>query len=152
MTVARTPALVLIDGEHYPPVVRDALQQGGERYEFLAALFLGGAEKIERAGLKEGAEKLYGLPVMFADDYPAGWAAGLDAAIERYRPGVVVDLSDEPVLGYTQRFRLASTSLGPRGRIRRLRFPLQPRDFQASLRTFPRSPSSVPVSGLARPQ
>lgn len=111
MTVARTPALVLIDGEHYPPVVRDALQQGGERYEFLAALFLGGAEKIERAGLKEGAEKLYGLPVMFADDYPAGWAAGLDAAIERYRPGVVVDLSDEPVLGYTQRFRLASTSL-----------------------------------------
>ena len=103
----RIPAIALIDGEHYPPVVADALRQGAERYEFRAALFLGGTEKIERAGLKEGAEELYGLPVIFAED----WALGLDAAIDRYEPNVVVDLSDEPVLGYVERFRLASTTL-----------------------------------------
>jgi cyclic 2,3-diphosphoglycerate synthase len=105
------PAVVLIDGEHYPPVVRDALRHAAGTYELRAAVFLGGAEKIERTGLKERAEGLYGLPVIFADEFAGGWPAGLEAAIERYRPEVVVDLSDEPVLGYVQRFRLASTSL-----------------------------------------
>ncbi len=100
-------AVVLIDGEHYPPVVVDALQQAADRFEFRAALFLGGTEKIRRDGLEDGAEKLYGLPVIFDDD----WSRGLDTAIDRYRPQVVVDLSDEPVLGYTERFRLASKSL-----------------------------------------
>ena len=103
----RIPAIVLIDGEHYPPVVADALRQGAELYEFRAALFLGGTEKIERAGFKEAAEGLYGVPVIFAED----WLRGLDSAIERYDPRVVVDLSDEPVLGYVERFRLASTAL-----------------------------------------
>ena len=70
------PPLVLIDGEHYPPVVRDALRQLRERYEFRAALFLGGAEKIDRAGLKEKAEGLYGLPVVFADESAGGWRPG----------------------------------------------------------------------------
>ena len=100
-------AVVLIDGEHYPPVVVDALQQAADRFEFRAALFLGGTEKIRRDGLEDGAEKLYGLPVIFDDD----WSRGLDTAIDRYRPQVVVDLSDEPVLGYVERFRLASKSL-----------------------------------------
>jgi cyclic 2,3-diphosphoglycerate synthetase len=103
------PALVLIDGEHYPPVVRDALRQGADRYDFVAALFLGGTEKIERAGLSDRAEELYGLPVVFAA--AGGEAAALGEAIDRYRPRVVVDLSDEPVLGYVERFHLASTTL-----------------------------------------
>ena len=103
----KVPAVVLIDGEHYPPVVVDALRQGADRYEFRAAVFLGGTEKIEQEGFQERAEELYGLPVVFAED----WLQALEAAIDRYRPQVVVDLSDEPVLGYVQRFRLASTSL-----------------------------------------
>ena len=103
----KIPAVVLIDGEHYPPVVVDALRQGAERYEFRAAVFLGGTEKIEREGLKERADKLYGLPVVFAED----WQQALESAIDQYGPQVVVDLSDEPVLGYAQRFRLASVSL-----------------------------------------
>jgi cyclic 2,3-diphosphoglycerate synthase len=100
-------AAALIDGEHYPPVVAEALQQGAERYDFLAALFVGGLEKIERGGLEERAEEVYGLPVVFDDD----WVRGLNTLIERYRPQVVVDLSDEPVLGYVERFRLASAAL-----------------------------------------
>jgi cyclic 2,3-diphosphoglycerate synthase len=100
-------AVVLIDGEHYPPVVVDALCQASDRFDFRAALFLGGAEKIRGGGLEEGAEEVYGLPVIFDDD----WSRGLDTLIDRYQPQVVVDLSDEPVLGYTERFRLASKTL-----------------------------------------
>ena len=100
-------AVVLIDGEHYPPLVVDALRQAADRFDFRAALFLGGAEKIRWAGLEEGAEEVYGLPVIFDDD----WSRGLDTVIDRYRPQVVVDLSDEPVLGYIERFRLASKTL-----------------------------------------
>ena len=73
--MARTPAIVLIDGEHYPPVVATRCGRR-QTYEFRAALFLGGAEKIERAGLKERAEGLYGLPVMFADESPVAGRPG----------------------------------------------------------------------------
>lgn len=103
----RRSAVALIDGEHYPPVVVEALAQAAGRFEFRAALFLGGSEKIEAEGLQETAEELYGLPVIFDSDS----ARGLAAAIARFQPEVIVDLSDEPVLGYEQRFRLISESL-----------------------------------------
>lgn len=82
----------MIDGEHYPPVVRDALAE--LPYEFVAAVLAGGTEKL-RGG--EG----YRLPV----------CAGLEEAIAEHSPEVVVDLSDEPVLGPKQRFALASRAL-----------------------------------------
>ena len=82
----------MIDGEHYPPVVRDALAE--LPFDFVAAVLAGGTEKIR------GGED-YGLPLL----------AGLDEAIAAHRPEVVVDLSDEPVLGPKQRFALASRAL-----------------------------------------
>jgi cyclic 2,3-diphosphoglycerate synthetase len=82
----------VIDGEHYPPVVRDALAE--LPFDFAAAVLAGGTEKIR------GGED-YGLPLL----------AGLDEAIAAHRPGIVVDLSDEPVLGPKQRFALASIAL-----------------------------------------
>ena len=85
-------AVALIDGEHYAPVVRDALAE--LPYEFVAAHVLGGTEKLR------GGED-YGVPL--ADD--------LDAALAEHRPDVVVDLSDEPVLGPAERLRLASRVL-----------------------------------------
>ena len=103
----RRSAVALIDGEHYPPVVMDALRQAADRFEFRAALFLGGSEKIKSGDLESEASALYGLPVVFDVD----WPRGLRRAIDEYGPEVVVDLSDEPVLGYEQRFRLASESL-----------------------------------------
>jgi hypothetical protein len=42
----RPRALALVDGEHYPPVVRAALEHLGGRHRFVAALFLGGTEKL----------------------------------------------------------------------------------------------------------
>jgi cyclic 2,3-diphosphoglycerate synthetase len=85
-------AVAVIDGEHYAPVVRDALAE--LPYEFAAAYLAGGTEKLR-------GDDEYGVPVL--DD--------LDAALAQYAPSIVVDLSDEPVLGPRERFRLASRVL-----------------------------------------
>ena len=103
----RSTAVALIDGEHYPVVVADALRQLSDRFDFKAAVFLGGTEKITAGDLEREAGGIYGLPVVFDSDM----TRGLARAIEEFGPEVVVDLSDEPVLGYPQRFRLISESL-----------------------------------------
>jgi cyclic 2,3-diphosphoglycerate synthetase len=79
-------AVALIDGEHYAPVVRDAL--AGMPYEWVGAILVGGTEK-----LREGA------------DYGVTLVDGFGEA------EIVVDLSDEPVLGPAERFRWASRAL-----------------------------------------
>jgi cyclic 2,3-diphosphoglycerate synthetase len=81
-------ALVLIDGEHYAPVVRDALE--ALPYDVVAALLVGGEEKLR------GAED-YGVPLV----------ESLDGA----EADLVVDLSDEPVLGPRERLLWASHAL-----------------------------------------
>ena len=58
----RPVAIALIDGEHYPPVVLDTLRALADRYELVAALFLGGEEKL-RDRQAEELDELYGLPV-----------------------------------------------------------------------------------------
>ena len=85
-------ALALIDGEHYAPVVRAALEE--LPYDFVAAHLVGGTEKL-RGG----------------SDYGVAVAADLDRALAEHRPELVVDLSDEPVLGPVERFRFASRVL-----------------------------------------
>ena len=85
-------ALALIDGEHYAPVVKSALAE--LPYDFVAAHVVGGTEK-----LRDDAD--YGVEV----------AGDLAAALAQHRPELVVDLSDEPVLGPRERFRLASRVL-----------------------------------------
>jgi cyclic 2,3-diphosphoglycerate synthetase len=81
-----TRAVALVDGEHYPDVVRDAL--AALPYEWVGAILVGGTEKLR------GAPE-YGVPLV----------EGFDAA------EVVVDLSDEPVLGPAARMRWASRAL-----------------------------------------
>jgi cyclic 2,3-diphosphoglycerate synthase len=85
-------ALALIDGEHYAPVVKAALEE--LPYDFVAAHVVGGTEKLRGDA-----------------DYGVGVAPDLDAALAEHRPELVVDLSDEPVLGPRERFRLASRVL-----------------------------------------
>ncbi len=55
--------VALIDGEHYPPVVRFALTALGDEHEVAAAVFVGGTEKVDA----EDAEA-YGVPVVRASD------------------------------------------------------------------------------------
>ena len=83
-----TRAVALIDGEHYAPVVRDALAD--LPYDVVAALLVGGTEKLR------GGED-YGVPLV----------ASLDAV----DVDLVVDLSDEPVLGPRERMLWASRAL-----------------------------------------
>ena len=85
-------ALAIVDGEHYAPVVRDALAE--LPYEFVAAVLVGGSEKLR------GGED-YGVPL----------APDIESAFATHAPEVVVDLSDEPVLGPVERFALASRVL-----------------------------------------
>jgi cyclic 2,3-diphosphoglycerate synthetase len=85
-------ALAIVDGEHYAPVVRAALAE--LPYEFVAAVLVGGREKLR------GGEE-YGVPL----------APDVEAAFAAHAPEVVVDLSDEPVLGPVERFALASRVL-----------------------------------------
>jgi cyclic 2,3-diphosphoglycerate synthase len=79
-------AIAIVDGEHYPDVVRDAL--GELPYEFVGVMLIGGTEKLR------GAPD-YGVPIV---EEPG------DASI-------VVDLSDEPVLDPATRLALASRFL-----------------------------------------
>jgi cyclic 2,3-diphosphoglycerate synthetase len=85
-------ALALIDGEHYPEVVRAAFAE--TTYEVVGAVMLGGTEK-----LREDAE--YGVPLY----------ESVESGLGESRPEVVLDLSDEPVLDARRRFRLASRVL-----------------------------------------
>jgi cyclic 2,3-diphosphoglycerate synthase len=85
-------AFALIDGEHYAPTVRDALAE--LPYEFVGAYMVGGTEKLR-------GDADYG--VSLCDD--------LEAALRELEPELVLDLSDEPVLGPAARFRLASEVL-----------------------------------------
>ncbi|MGZ4320336.1 MAG: 2,3-diphosphoglycerate synthetase, partial [Gaiellaceae bacterium] len=99
-------ALALIDGEHYAPVVRDALAE--LPYEFVGALMLGGTEKLR------GGED-YGVPLV--------------SSIEEAAPDVVVDLSDEPVLSPAERLAWASRALAAGARYEGADFRFEPPVF-----------------------
>lgn len=97
-------AVVLIDGEHYIPVTQWAIDTVVRKnYDVLGAVFIGGTEKI---GTQKDLEVL-GLPIVFENDP----LTGIDRAIDQLQPDVVVDLSDDPVVGYEQRFRFANLIL-----------------------------------------
>jgi len=85
-------AVAVIDGEHYAPVVRDALAE--MEHDVVGAFLVGGSEKLR------GGED-YGVP-LFHD---------LGEALAATAPDLVLDLSDEPVLGPRERFLLASRVL-----------------------------------------
>lgn len=96
--------ILLVDGEHYPPVARwGILAASTMGYVPVTALFLGGTEKVLPGTLPE-----LGVPVR---------AAGPDAlqalarAIDELSPEGVLDLSDEPVVGYRERMELAAVTL-----------------------------------------
>ena len=117
-------ALIVSDGEHYPPVVRDTL--AALPHEVVAVWLAGGTEKLR------GGED-YGVPVVDS----------LERAILELEPELVVDLSDEPVLGPRERFRVAS-------RVLALGLPYQGPDFRLdppSFAPFPRPALSIVGTG-----
>lgn len=93
------PVIALIDGEHHPAAVRDALDSLDPAW----VIFCGGEEKV-RAGVLEDAESHYGRPVELGSP---------EEALRRLAPGAeaVVDLADEPVLPAAAKLRLAALAL-----------------------------------------
>ncbi|HZN87393.1 MAG TPA: hypothetical protein VFB44_00315 [Thermoleophilaceae bacterium] len=89
------PAIALIDGEHHPAAVRDALAG----LELAGVIFCGGEEKLPPGPLEEH----YGLPVE-TDPEPA---------LRRLAPAAdaVLDLADEPVLPASAKLRVAALAL-----------------------------------------
>jgi cyclic 2,3-diphosphoglycerate synthetase len=89
------PVIALIDGEHHPDVVREALA----RLDLAGVVFCGGEEKLGSGSLEDH----YGRPV---DTEP-------EEALRRLAPGAeaVVDLADEPVLPPRAKLRLAALAL-----------------------------------------
>jgi len=94
-----TRAIALIDGEHHPAAVRDAL----DSLDPVAVVFLGGEEKV-RAGVLEDPVPHYGRPLAVGDPWELlpGLAADADA---------VVDLADEPLHPAAAKLRIASLAL-----------------------------------------
>ncbi len=96
--------VVLVDGEHYPPVTRWGIETARERgYDVAGALLVGGTEKLD-----PGSTPDFGVSTRAAG--PDRMAA-LAAAIAEFSPEAVLDLSDEPVLGYRERMELAAVAL-----------------------------------------
>ncbi len=117
--------LALIDGEHYAPVVREALAALPD--EVVAAVLVGGTEK-----LRGGHD--YGVPLR----------ESVEGAIHELSPDAVVDLSDEPVLGPVERLRLA-------GRVLALGLPYEGADFRLEPPQFePVGTPSLAVIGTGK--
>jgi cyclic 2,3-diphosphoglycerate synthetase len=93
------PVLALIDGEHHPPAVRDALDRLERERGLAGVVFCGGEEKLGPGPL----EGHYGRPV---EPEP-------QAGLRKLAPGAVavVDLADEPALAPAARLRLAALAL-----------------------------------------
>jgi len=101
------PVIALIDGEHHPPAVRDALDRLDAERGVASVVFCGGEEKVPAAVLA-APEGHYGRAV--ASGAPV---AELVRAAVRSRPEAraVVDLADEPVLDAPAKLRLAALIL-----------------------------------------
>lgn len=91
---------MLLDGEHHPSVVRDAIVGLAP----VGAVWCGGEEKVPREVLGDPAAH-YGIEFDPAESR--------EDALRRLAPGadVVVDLADEPVLAASAKLRLASLAL-----------------------------------------
>jgi cyclic 2,3-diphosphoglycerate synthetase len=95
--------VALIDGEHHPSVVRDALDQLDRERGLAGVVFCGGEEKTGPAVLAAAADH-YGR-----DIETAGPEAGLRALAAPGR--AVVDLADEPILTPARKLELAALAL-----------------------------------------
>jgi cyclic 2,3-diphosphoglycerate synthetase len=94
-----------VDGEHYPPVVRAAIEHIASRTPdcvVVGAALLGGREKLALDGSFDVGVPLVGGPT--PEDAMA-------AAMARFAPELVIDLSDQPVVDLRVRMQLVTAAL-----------------------------------------
>ncbi len=106
-TIKGKKLFCLVDGEHYPPVTKWAvgeLQKSGGKV--VGLLFVGGTEKVKNAveELKSSQDK-YKI-YMGGASFQATLQI-LNKAVKETGCEIVIDLSDEPIIDYDERFRIA---------------------------------------------
>ncbi|MBK5230724.1 MAG: hypothetical protein JJE27_06065, partial [Thermoleophilia bacterium] len=98
--------IVLIDGEHHPAAVGDALGELARDAEIVSVVFCGGGEKVAEAALAE-PRLHFGHPLVHGDDAVSALRKALGGA----PADAVYDLADEPVVPLAEKLRLASLAL-----------------------------------------
>lgn len=97
--------IVLIDGEHHPAAVADALQVVEKSSEIVAVAFCGGEEKVPPPVLADPVPH-YGFELVRGADPESALLKALSVAnAER-----VLDLSDEPMVPASVKLRLAEVA------------------------------------------
>ena len=102
----------LVDGEHYLPVTKSAVNSINsiDHIEVVALVFIGGTEKL-KSGDEERYSELLDTPVYFGNDKNEIPYSLIEDVIKKHKANIVMDLSDEPVLDYDKRFKIASVVL-----------------------------------------
>ena len=103
--------LCLVDGEHYFPVTKSAIDKiESKGYDVKLLLFIGGTEKLRDSNIDVISE-LFNKPVLFGEDHSKIPYDLIGKSIEETEVDCVFDLSDEPVVNYSKRFKIATTVL-----------------------------------------
>ncbi|MCK5587096.1 MAG: 2,3-diphosphoglycerate synthetase [Candidatus Lokiarchaeota archaeon] len=101
--------LALIDGEHYLPVTKAAIEKlkSKTNQKVVAALFLGGTEKI---GSLDEVTQYLKLPIYFLE-FKSNFQKIIQEIITKFKITSVFDLSDEPVVTSQDRMNFACAIL-----------------------------------------
>lgn len=104
--------ICLVDGEHYLPVTKSALDtlDNIEYNEIVAVIFIGGTEKLRETSEEDVERKLERSVYSGPDHHKIPYDL-IDEKIQQYNADVVMDLSDEPIVDYSKRFKIASIVL-----------------------------------------
>lgn len=103
--------LCLVDGEHYFPVTKSAVDKiESKGFDVEVLLFIGGTEKLRDSNVDTISE-IFNKPVVFGDDHKKIPYDLIEDLIEEYSVDCVFDLSDEPVVNYSKRFKIATVVL-----------------------------------------
>ncbi len=103
--------LCLVDGEHYPPVTKWAIDNISKAGGVIKGLFfLGGTEKVKNA-LEELKSDSLNYQIFKSEKKKKIDFELFESVLRRMNIEIVVDLSDEPVLDYSKRLRLASIAM-----------------------------------------
>jgi cyclic 2,3-diphosphoglycerate synthetase len=92
----------IIDGEHYPQITLDAINVLKKEFngKFCGIIFLGGTEKITSGNFNDFFDdEVYVIKDFLKDFF---------AALDYFKPDIVYDLSDEPVVNHQIRMKIAS--------------------------------------------
>jgi len=94
--------VAIIDGEHYPQITFAAIEVLKTEFhgKFCGIIFLGGTEKISSGNFTDFFDDEVFIINNFITDFPS--------ARDKFKPDLVYDLSDEPVVNYRIRMTIAS--------------------------------------------